>query len=136
MPLHWGVNVLTVSLHLSIQALHARGWSRRRIARELGVHRKTVAGYIAEPKLPISTTGSYPGLESKGLRPRVRLTLTGAPALQVTQRPTFVLENSIGDKAVFSGVIRAEPLVAAMDAMLTDAAAYAAYRESFGVPPP
>jgi predicted DsbA family dithiol-disulfide isomerase len=57
-------------------------------------------------------------------------------ALRVTQRPTFVLENSIGDKAVFSGVIRAEPLVAAMDAMLADAAAYAAYRESFGVPPP
>jgi len=27
-------------------------------------------------------------------------------------------------------------LVAAMDAMLADAAAYAAYRESFGVPPP
>jgi hypothetical protein len=51
MPLHWGVNVLTVSLQLSIHALHARGWSRRRIAREPGVHRKTVAGYIAEPKV-------------------------------------------------------------------------------------
>jgi predicted DsbA family dithiol-disulfide isomerase len=44
-------------------------------------------------------------------------------ALQVTQRPTFMLENRIGDRAVFSGVIRAEPLVAAMEAMLADAAA-------------
>lgn len=52
------MNVLTVSLQLSIQALHARGWSRRRIARELGIHRKTVAGYIDGPKLPISTAGS------------------------------------------------------------------------------
>jgi transposase len=52
------VNVLSVSLQLSIQVLHARGWSRRRIARELGIHRKTVAGYLGGPKWPISTTGS------------------------------------------------------------------------------
>jgi transposase len=52
------VNVLTVSLQLSIQALYARGWSRRRIARELGIHRKTVASHIGGPKLPISTVGS------------------------------------------------------------------------------
>ena len=52
------MNVLTVSLQLSIRALYARGWSRRRIARELGVHRKTVASYIDGPKLPISTAGS------------------------------------------------------------------------------
>ena len=30
----------------SIQTLHARGWSQRRIARELGVHRETVARYV------------------------------------------------------------------------------------------
>lgn len=52
------MNVLKVSLQQSIQVLHARGWSRRRIARELGIHRKTVAGYVAESKLPISTAGS------------------------------------------------------------------------------
>ena len=59
------MNVLTVSLQLSIQVLHARGWSRRRIARELGIHRKTVAGYIDEPKLPISTAGSSDGEAAK-----------------------------------------------------------------------
>jgi transposase len=52
------VNVLKVSLQQSIQVLHARGWSRRRIARELGIHRQTVAGYLDGPKRPISTTGS------------------------------------------------------------------------------
>lgn len=52
------MNVLKVSLQQSIQVLHERGWSRRRIARELGIHRKTVASYIDGPKLPISTTGS------------------------------------------------------------------------------
>jgi hypothetical protein len=30
----------------SIQVLHARGWSQRRIARELGIHRETVARYV------------------------------------------------------------------------------------------
>ena len=52
------MNVLKVNLQQSIQVLHARGWSRRRIARELGIHRKTVAGYLGAAKPPISTTGA------------------------------------------------------------------------------
>ena len=55
--LHCGVNVLKVNLQQSIQVLHARGWSRRRIARELGIHRQTVAGYLDEAKPGISTAG-------------------------------------------------------------------------------
>jgi transposase len=34
----------------SIQTLHARGWFQRRIARELGVHRETVARYVQLPE--------------------------------------------------------------------------------------
>ncbi len=56
-------------------------------------------------------------------------------ALQVTQRPTFLIENSIGDRAVFSGLVRAEPLIAASDAMLADEAAYASWKAHFGEPP-
>jgi len=63
--LHCGVNVLKVNLQQSIQVLHARGWSLRRIARELGCHRKTVAGYVAAAKRPISTTGSPEDLSAK-----------------------------------------------------------------------
>lgn len=59
------MNVLQVSHQQSIQVLHARSWSRRRIARELGIHRKTVASYVAEPKPPISTTGSERAPDSK-----------------------------------------------------------------------
>jgi hypothetical protein len=51
------------------------------------------------------------------------------------QRPTFVLENNIGDHTVFSGLVKAGPLVAVIDAMLHDAAAYAAYAADFGAPP-
>jgi predicted DsbA family dithiol-disulfide isomerase len=56
-------------------------------------------------------------------------------ALQIHQRPAFVIESDIGDRAVFSGVWRAEPLIATMDAMLEDAAAYASWRAHFGDPP-
>ena len=44
-------------------------------------------------------------------------------ALQVNQRPTFLIQNSIGDRAVFSGIVRLDPLAAAIDALLADEAA-------------
>lgn len=54
---------------------------------------------------------------------------------QVGQRPTFVLVDDIGDKAVFSGLTRLEPLAATIDAMLADTAGYASYQAHFGGPP-
>ncbi len=56
-------------------------------------------------------------------------------ALQVTQRPTFLIENGIGDRAVFSGIVRVEPLAAAVDALLADQAAYTSWQAHFGGPP-
>ena len=56
-------------------------------------------------------------------------------AHQITQRPAFVLEDEIGDKAVFSGLVKIEPLAATIDAMLADVAAYASYKTHFGGPP-
>lgn len=55
--------------------------------------------------------------------------------LQISQRPAFVIEDPIGDKAVFSGLVRAEPLAATLDAMLADTAAYASHAAHFGPPP-
>lgn len=57
-------------------------------------------------------------------------------ALQITQRPAFVIDTEIGDRAIFSGVVRIEPLAATIDSMLDDAAAYAAHKAHFGDPPP
>jgi transposase len=61
------MNELNVNLQHSILALSANGWSRRRIARELGIDRETVGKYLllAEPKPAISTPGSEPGPDSK-----------------------------------------------------------------------
>lgn len=57
-------------------------------------------------------------------------------ALKVTQRPTFVLEDSIGDRAVFSGLVALKPIEATIEAMLSDVGAYAAHKAHFGTPPP
>jgi len=48
----------------------------------------------------------------------------------------FLLENNIGDRVVFSGVVTAAPISAAIDALLQDVAAYASYAAHFGPPPP
>jgi len=52
------MNQLKVSLREAIHALHVRGWSQRRIARELSVDRGTVAGCVRAAKPAIATAGS------------------------------------------------------------------------------
>ena len=57
-------NQLKVAKVLSIQTLHAQGWSQRRIARELGIHRDTVARHLGESSKPAKApTGSVEGRE-------------------------------------------------------------------------
>ena len=45
-------NLLRVAVIDTILSLHQRGWSQRRIARELGVHRETVARYLRQTLAP------------------------------------------------------------------------------------
>lgn len=73
--------------------------------------------------------------QSREIEARVRASTAEFHALQVTQRPAFVLADAIGDKAVFSGLATAAPLTAALDAMLADTAAYATHAAHFGPPP-
>jgi transposase len=82
------MNTLSVSLQHSITTLAANGWSQRRIARELGIHRETVGRYLhldgskpakvltgsedaIEVKPAIPLTGSEPDVSSK---PAISLT--------------------------------------------------------------
>jgi hypothetical protein len=46
-----------------------------------------------------------------------------------------VIDTAIGDRAIFSGVVKLEALTATIDSMLDDAAAYAAHKAHFGDPP-
>jgi transposase len=58
-------NVLKVSLQETICTLDGRGWSRRRIARELGIDRETVGRYLRLAKPAISIPGSEEASEVK-----------------------------------------------------------------------
>jgi predicted DsbA family dithiol-disulfide isomerase len=73
---------------------------------------------------------------SPEIEKRVRESTAEFKALQITQRPAFVIDTEIGDRAVFSGVVKLEPLMATLDSMLDDATAYAAHKAHFGDPPP
>jgi transposase len=63
------MNQLNVSLQHSIATLAANGWSARKIARELGLHRETVGRYLRPPepdsKPAIVPTGSREAPDSK-----------------------------------------------------------------------
>jgi predicted DsbA family dithiol-disulfide isomerase len=74
--------------------------------------------------------------QSAEVEKRVRASTAEFHALQVTQRPTFVLTSNIGDRVVLSGLVKAAPIAAAIDAMLDDAAAYAIHAAHYGNPPP
>src|SRR5438477_438500 len=67
---------------------------------------------------------------------RARASTAEFHALQVTQRPTFVIESEIGDRAIFSGFAKLEPIAATINAMLDDLTAYRAHAAHFGEPPP
>jgi predicted DsbA family dithiol-disulfide isomerase len=73
--------------------------------------------------------------KDESVEKRVRASTAEFHALQVTQRPTFVIESAIGDKAVFSGIWKVEPLIAVIDTMKADAAGYESFAAHFGAPP-
>lgn len=73
---------------------------------------------------------------SPEIEARVRASTAEFHTLGVTQRPTFVIDSEIGDRAVFSGFARLPPLMAAVEAMLDDITAYESYAAHFGSPPP
>jgi predicted DsbA family dithiol-disulfide isomerase len=94
------------------------------IATEIGA----VAGNIDRKKL-------LELARSREIEQRVRASTAEFRALQITQRPAFLIDTQIGDRAVFSGVVKLEPLTTTLDSMLDDAAVYAAHRAHFGDPP-
>ena len=73
--------------------------------------------------------------QSPAIEARVRASTAEWHTLQVTQRPTFVIDTEIGDRAIISGVVKLEPIAATLDSMIEDAAAYAAHAAHFGSPP-
>lgn len=92
-----------------------------------------VAAKAGGKKLPAKKLRA--AAESKAVAARIEASTKEFFAHQITQRPAYVLTDDIGDKAVFSGLVKIEPLAAAIDAMLADTAAYASFKAHFGGPP-
>ncbi|HEX7516182.1 MAG TPA: DsbA family protein [Chthoniobacterales bacterium] len=121
-----GVTDDRVRLALATAVLHdgkqADQWD---LAAEIGAQ----AGELDQMKL-------LDRARSPAVEARVRASTAEFHALKVTQRPTFVIDSEIGDRAVFSGFAKLPPLAAAVDAMLEDIAVYESHAAHFGVPPP
>jgi len=121
----FGVNDDRVRLALQYAAVRAG----KKVGRwEVAVDVATKAAKLNKAKLLARA-------KSAEVAARVKQTSAEFDALQVTQRPTFLLKNALGDRAVFSGLVRVEPLAAALDALLADEAAYVSWQAHFGDPP-
>ncbi len=87
-----------------------------------------IAGWELSGEIAAATAG----VNATRLMERARSPDAEFHALQVTQRPTFVIDSPIGDRAVFSGFAKAAPMAATIDAMLDDIAGYRAHAAHFG----
>jgi predicted DsbA family dithiol-disulfide isomerase len=91
-----------------------------------------IAAQIVADATEVDRTQLLERAKSPEIEARVRQSTSDFHALQVTQRPTFVIDSPIGDRAVFSGFAKAAPLTATLDAMLDDIAGYQAHAAHFG----
>jgi len=94
-------NSLKVSLQTTIYSLEDRGWSRRRIARELGIDRETVGRYLRLAKPAISTTG----LEEAG-QAKSAISIAGLEEASEVKPAISTVGNGVGRKS------QCEPLAA------------------------
>lgn len=95
-----------------------------------------ISAAVAAKAAGLKSTALLKKAQSPDIEKRMRTATAEFHALQVTQRPAFLLKSNIDDRAVFSGLVKAGPIAAAIDAMLDDAAAYASHAAHFGTPPP
>jgi predicted DsbA family dithiol-disulfide isomerase len=90
---------------------------------------------LAAEAVGISAAELLARAKAPEIETRVRASSAEFRGFSVTQRPTFLLENAIGDRAIFSGLAQAAPLVTTLEAMFADEAAYASHAAHFGEPP-
>src|SRR5205823_4484133 len=92
-------NQLKMALVDSIITLHGHGWSHRRIARELGIHRETVGRYVngVEP----AKAGSAPGSEPASNAP------TGSPSVATARRQVIIdkLQSGLTAQRIYQDLL-------------------------------
>jgi hypothetical protein len=89
-------NVLKVSQQEAIRGLHQKGWSKRRIARELGIHRQTVNRYSEEGS---KCTGiSIPGFGEESDSKCTTISISGSESV-VGREPAVSIAGRFGRKS-------------------------------------
>jgi predicted DsbA family dithiol-disulfide isomerase len=96
------------------------------------IGRWEVSADIAAQAAGIDKAALLARAQAPEITARMRASSAEFDSFQINQRPAFTIEDSIGDRAVFSGLVAGAPLAATIDAMLADAGAYASYAAHFG----
>lgn len=104
-----------------------------REGRKIG--RLEVAAEVAARASGLDAVALCAGAQSAAVAARMQRTTAEFHALNVTQRPTFLLEDAIGDRAIFSGLVRLDPLVATIETMRADVTAYGEFQARRPGPP-
>lgn len=104
-----------------------------RDGRRIGTMAEAVA--VASAALPLDPVRLRELAESPEIQQRVQASTAEFFSLKINQRPAFLIEDPIGDRAVFSGLVTAAPLIATIDAMLADTRGYDSFAAHFGAPP-
>ena len=112
-----------------------RSLSEAAVLRGAKVGQWEIAGPIAARAAGVEEGELMARARSAGVEQRVRESTREFHGFQVTQRPTFVITDEIGDRAVLSGLATAAPLVAVIEAMVRDCRGYASWKAHFGEPP-
>jgi predicted DsbA family dithiol-disulfide isomerase len=92
------------------------------------------AGAVAQ-SVGLDASALMAHAQSQAVEKRCRVSTAQFHEFRATQRPAFLIENAIGDRAVLSGLFVAAPIRAVIDAMLADAAGYECCAAHFGGPP-
>ncbi len=110
----------------ALEALKAAG-----IGRGEPILRREVAVAVAAEATGLASRELDAALDDPALAAELEANLKEFGSYRVDQRPAFVLRSRIGDTAVFSGLYRPEPVLAALEAMISDEDKYAAHAAGF-----
>jgi predicted DsbA family dithiol-disulfide isomerase len=94
-----------------------------------------VAAEIAAAASGLETGSLLEAARGGAVAERCRATTAEFHGFGINQRPAWVFESSIGDRAIFSGIVDVAALRATMEAMLADMAAYESHAAHWGEPP-
>jgi predicted DsbA family dithiol-disulfide isomerase len=98
------------------------------------IGRMDVAVSVGAASLGVSESDLRARAESQEVRQRVEASTAQFLDHKLNQRPSFIIQDAIGDKAVISGLATAAPLIATIEAMLVDTRGYETYRIHHGDP--